>query len=207
MKKTLTLLACLVIAGTGFYGCKKGEGDPALSMHTRKGRLTGDWDISAGTYSKTDTDPSGTDVLTTTWSGTSVTQVYSSGGTSSTSIGTGSYKMSIVKDGTWTSTQQITWTGTPSFIENSTTSGTWNWTSGVGETKNKSQIVMRTLSSQSTFGTATSIATYTLDNAPATIYNISQLKNKEIIFHNEGTSLMGTTTSSTKEDYTFTQGK
>jgi len=203
MKKTLIILSCLILTGTGFYGCKKGEGDPTISLHSRKGRLVNDWTLSAGT--ETQISGSSTDMIT--WSGTSVTETY--GG--STAVGTGSYTMSILKDGTWKSDKSVTWTGTPTYITKITATGTWNWTGKVGELKNKSQVVLHTLTETDLFGSSTDTYTWTGDSGPTAIWNIFELKNKELIVKWEGTSLStsGSTssTSSDKGEYTFISGK
>ncbi|MBI4931037.1 MAG: hypothetical protein HY841_09765 [Bacteroidetes bacterium] len=207
MKKTILILSALILTGTGFYGCKKGANDPTISLHSRKGRLVNDWTLSAGT----ETNISGTTTDLITWSGTSVTETYTSGGTSSTSIGTGSYTMSILKDGTWKSDQSITWTGTPTFISKITSTGTWNWTGKVGELKNKSQVVFKTLTETDLFGSSTDTYSYTGDSGPTAIWNIDELKSKELIVIWEGTKLTtsgGTSTSSSnKGEYTWISGK
>ncbi len=49
MKKALSILvlATVVLNVVSFYGCAKGEDDPFFSIHTRKARIVGDWDISS----------------------------------------------------------------------------------------------------------------------------------------------------------------
>lgn len=215
MKKTIVLLAGIILSGIVFEGCqKRGEGDPAISLHSRKARITGEWALSAGSATQTDDTPS---TMTTTWSGSSVTQMYSSGSVSMSGNGSGTYKLTIEKDGTWSmsSNSTVTYSGTPSFtsIETITSSGTWNWTGRVGELKNKSQVVLTTLTETYFDGTDTQTDTYTGDDAPSTIYNIYQLKNKEMIFQWEGTtrsvltsgSTTNTSTSSSKGEMTFVQ--
>ncbi|HEY4799001.1 MAG TPA: hypothetical protein VII99_08000 [Bacteroidia bacterium] len=197
MKKTITILACLFLTGIGFYGCKKGPNDPFISIWSRKHRLTGDWTISSGTQSST----SGGSITTTTWSGSTVTRT--AGGSSM--IGTGSMKLSIVKDGTYTFTQNITWTTTPSFISNYTETGTWNWTGRVGALKNKEQIVLSCLSSTTLNGSSSTVDTYTGADAPVTLYNIDELKNKTLVLKNDGTSVSGGTITTDSNTMTFTQ--
>ena len=126
MKKTILFLSAIVLSGLAFDGCKKGEGDPMLSTHTRKGRLTGDWELTEGKM----TTVSGSSTSTSTYSGSTVT---TTSGTT-TSVGTYTYKLTIVKDGTWDVAYTETGTG---FTFSQTTKGTWNWTGGVGDVKKK----------------------------------------------------------------------
>ena len=213
MKKVIAVLSSILLSGVVFTGCKKGEGDPALSLHTRKGRLTGDWVLSEGKTTDTDNSPSTT---TSTWSGTSVQMTYVAGTVSQTGTGTGSYKMSIVKDGTWTMdvNTTVTYSGPPSYviITSEKSEGTWNWTGKVGELKNKSQMVMavlnRTTTTTDPTGTTTDIEAYTGGDAPTSINDIYQLKNKELIIKWDGTSLntgASTGSSSSSGEMTFTK--
>ncbi len=199
MKKTITILASILISGLGFYGCKKGANDPTLSFHTRKGRITGEWKISSGTH----TQSSGSSVSTETWTENSVTTT-SAGGSS---VGTNArYILTIVKDGTWKLDQSVTYSmGTTSAIYSTAASGTWNWIGGVGDAKKKSSIVLRTLQQTDTNGGTASVSTYTGDSAPTEVFYIDELKNKELKITADGTSTSGTTTTTDKSEYTFIQ--
>ena len=46
MKKTLVILFSVFLTGIGFYGCKKGEGDPMISFKSRDKRMMGEWTVS-----------------------------------------------------------------------------------------------------------------------------------------------------------------
>ena len=199
MKKSIVVLSSMLLFGVAFEGCqKKGEGDPSISMHGRKARITGDWTLSAGTQ----TDISGGTSTTTTISGTTATMT--SGST--TTVYTLAQTLSIVKDGTFTQKTTMTATG---FNDVTTITGTWNWTGGVGDLKKRSQIVMTTLTSNDvqTIGTATTttIKTYSGSDAPSSINDIFELKNKEIIVKWDGTTVSGSSTSSSKGEMTFVQ--
>ena len=197
MKKAIMILSCLFLTGIGFYGCKKGPSDPLISIWSRKHRLVGDWTLSSGTMSST----SGSSISSETWSGSSVTAVTSG----YSSVGTGSLTLSIVKDGTYTLTRNVTWTGTPSYIDNYTEKGTWNWTGRVGDLKNKEQVVLSALSEQSTSGSTTTINTYTGSDAPVSIFNIDELKNKTLVLKNDGSTTSSGTITSSSSNMTFTQ--
>ena len=125
MKKSIVILSSIILVGISFVGCqKKGEGDPFLSLHGRKARISGDWTASAGT--STDINGSSSTLTTITETSATVTS-----GTTNT-VYTYSNKLSIKTDGTWT--QDIS-SSTTSYSKKSTTSGTWNWTGGVGDLK------------------------------------------------------------------------
>ena len=54
MKKKLFAFGLVAIMlSTVFVGCKKGENDPALSLLSRKARISGIWNISTGTWTTT----------------------------------------------------------------------------------------------------------------------------------------------------------
>lgn len=198
MKNSVKLIAmAAIIAATSFPGCKKGEGDPFLSLKSRKSRAAGEWKVTA--FSTTYTDPSGTD--TETFDGTTVT--YTSGTTTVTYAG--EYTYTIEKDGTFKSHSMESSTGYSQTIDET---GTWNFTSGVGEMKNKSQIVLWTLSRTVTTvvgtSTTTNTDTYTGLDAPGMVYDIYELKSKEMIWKQKGTSSNGTSSDSWDGSWTLT---
>ena len=203
MKKTILILSSIIITGVAFEGCqKKGEGDPAISLHGRKARLSGEWTLSAGTS----TDVSGTTSQLTTWTATSKTTTYGT----TTIVYTYSDKLTIENDGTW---KQVITSTTTGYATTTTYTGTWNWTGGVGEAKKRSQLVMTTLTKTdvetSGGSTSTETETYVGSKAPSQIYDIFQLKNKEIIFKWDGTSTSNSggsnSTSSSKGEMTYVQ--
>lgn len=61
-KFLIAILAVLTVSA-GFYGCKKGDEDPGISLHGRKGRVVGEWTVSEmesksdWTYTNSDPDP------------------------------------------------------------------------------------------------------------------------------------------------------
>lgn len=191
-------LATLVIGSLALESCKKGEGDPFLSLRSRKGRVAGEWKVSAGSGSST----SGSSTTTFTYDGATYT---TTSGSNSVSIAR-TMNYTFEKDGAFTFTQVTTSSG---YSETITQTGTWNFTGGVGEVKNKSQIIMTILSDavSTTIGSSTtsSTDTYTGSDAPSMMADIYQLKNKEMIFKYKGTSTSGSTTSSNEGEWTLTQ--
>lgn len=186
---TKIAVAALILGSLALESCKKGEGDPALSLRSRKARFAGEWTVSAGKGSST----SGGNTTTWVYDGTTETTTYPS----PLPQGTDKYTISftIEKDGTWTSTYTDTDANPDPVL---TQSGTWNFTGGVGEAKNKSQVVMHTLSM--TQGSAS--VTYTGSDAPTSIMDIYQLKNKEIIVKTSGTT--STPASTNEDEWTWT---
>lgn len=190
MKTTIkVLIAAMAISSVGFVGCKKGEGDPFLSLKSRKARLSGEWKVSAGKGS--DTDASGTD----NWVYDGTTQTTT---TSTNNTITDKYTVTyeFEKDGAFKMVQTDNNTSTAIVT---TVTGTWNWTGGVGDVKSKSQIVMTWLSTST--GSATQ--TWTGDNAPQMVMDVYQLKGKEIIFKSEGTTTSGAGTTSSTDEWTL----
>lgn len=170
----------LMIAPVLFSGCKKGEGDPFLSLKSRKARLVGEWNVTAGKGSSTNSGS------TTTWTydGAQNVTTYPSPFPSSTDKYT--MKYTFDKDGTYEMVYTDNNTSTP---EISTAKGTWNFTGRVGELKNKSQLVITTTSYTNSGGTVTVSGSEAMNE----IMDIYQLKNKEIIIKWAGTDSDGDT--------------
>ena len=190
MKTSIKILvAAMAISSVGFVGCKKGEGDPFLSLASRKARLAGEWTVTAGEGK--DTDASGTD--TWVYDGTTETTTFSSGGTS-----TNKYTMEYTfeKDGTY----KMVYTDNNVTAIVSTSTGTWNWTGGVGEMKNKSQVVL----TQLTWASGSVSQSWTGDNAPTSVMDVYQLKGKEIIFKSTGSTTSASGTVSSEDSWTLT---
>ncbi|MEW6467989.1 MAG: hypothetical protein AB1458_03650 [Bacteroidota bacterium] len=190
MKNSVKLAAlALVIAATSFSGCKKGENDPFVSLKSRKSRVAGSWKITKGEGK----DVNGSTTTTWTYDGTTWTQTTGSTTTTLTVEQTYTFE----KDGTWKGHYMESTTGYSNTVDQT---GTWNFTSGVGEMKNKSQIVLMVLTDNSTTvigtSTSTSSTTYTGSNAPTMIYDIDQLKSKEMVWKWKGSTASGSATSS-----------
>src|ERR1044071_9328773 len=136
MKNSIKVaLAALVLSAFAFDGCKKGTDDPFMSIHTRKGRMAGDWTVKSGSGSFGSSS-------TTTWTFDGTT--YSETDQSGTLSETRSITMNFEKDGTFKTVDTQSGTGWSDVL---TETGTWNFTSGVGDDKNKDHVVMKTLSS------------------------------------------------------------
>lgn len=183
MKTTIKVaLAALTIASLAFSGCKKGEGDPFLSLKTRKGRIHGEWKITKGEGTRSYVFANTTVTETISYDGTTETTTTNPGNSTSTSKWTQTYEFE--KDGAFTSTYTDN-DNNPAVT--TTMKGTWNWTGGVGDMKNKSQIVLTV--TESTTGSSTS--TYTGSSCPTMVYDVYELKSKEMIFQDKGTQSSG----------------
>ncbi len=161
--------ALIAIAGlTALTGCKKGQNDPFLSLKSRKARISGEWVLSSGTVTDTYTTGGTTDTEISTYTGSSIT----------TNGSTVSYteKLTIEKDGTFES----------SIVQDGNTftvTGNWFFSgkSKDAELKNKEAIIFSETQYVSTSGNTVSTSQYVGLYGDQMIL-IDQLKNKELIF-------------------------
>jgi hypothetical protein len=211
MRKTIVILSSIILVGISFVGCqKKGPNDPAISMHGRRGRVDGEWKVSK----YTETTLKGSE----TFDGTNWVSVTT--GSSKPTNSTVEWKITFDKKGTYSADNKSTTTTTTTFgsttittttVRQETSSGKWNFTGGVGYKKNRSQLIAFEESSTTTTTTtstgqptSTTTSTYTASGSQASsiIYDIDQLKNKEMILTWTGTS---TAPSSVTGSMTLTQ--
>ncbi|MFM9945079.1 MAG: hypothetical protein ACKVQB_07565 [Bacteroidia bacterium] len=187
--KFSTAIVLLVLLTGTFQGCKKGENDPFLSFHSRDARLAGDWEM-------TDVNSETTVTFTSTSNPTPVvntsTVTYANGEqtmSGSTSKSRFNVDVKIEKNG------QITMTlenfdskgGSLGITEER---GYWVWGSTA---KRKSTVVI----------TIKDIGGVSLNG----VWNVDQLKNKEIIFkktnYTKGSNSNSTTESTGETTITF----
>lgn len=185
LMKTLAKIAlvALTISSVSFVGCKKGEDDPFLSLSSRKARVAGEWKVTD--YKSTDTDASG--VTTVTSNGSTYTYTDGSG----TFSGTWTREGTFEKDGTYSMTEVVDGVS-------STSGGTWNFTSGVGELKNKSQITLY----ETSYTSGTSTGSWT-GNYVDVAYDLKELRKKKMVWYYKVTSTSGSNTSTFEETITF----
>jgi hypothetical protein len=174
MKKlTKAVLAILVVASS-ITACKKGEGDPAISLRSRAARVAGEWTIDSqeikSDYTNTSAGGSsfsGTSTAkftATTYSGTNSQTATSAGNptitTTTTQTGTVSANTyTFEKEGTYTSqkdyTVKSTQTQTPftgytitsdvTTVYSTSEEGVWNFLGKVqADTKNKEEMSLST---------------------------------------------------------------
>lgn len=191
MKKTFKyLLLSLMIAPVAMTGCKKGDGDPFLSLKSRKARFTGEWTVTAGKGS----DSGNGSASSWTYDGSQKVTTFTSPTAFST---TNKYTVEydIEKDGSFTMTNTD---NNASTAVVTTIKGTWNFTGRVGELKNKQQVLFTITSVSSSGGTVT----YAGSDCPTQLIELYELKNKEIIIKSTGSDSSNSTT--TEEEWTWT---
>ncbi|HTF02475.1 MAG TPA: hypothetical protein VK826_00555 [Bacteroidia bacterium] len=191
--KTLSkiTLVALVISAVSFTGCKKGEGDPFLSLKSRKARVAGEWKMTKGEGTHSEVFANTTFNSTITYDGNVETTVTTSSAGSATTTDKYNSEMTFEKDGTFSSVYTDN-NGSSAVITNN--KGNWNFTSGVGDMKNKSQIIIYI--TETTTGSSTS--TFTGSDRPTMVYDLYQLKGKEIILHDLGTQSSGSSNTDIK---------
>jgi len=171
MKKSILMLAAgaLLLATPS---CKKGENDPALSLASRKARVSGEWNVTGWDYTSMNTESDGDyQSETATMSGNTITETESSYDksdnitvttTSTTTLNEGTFTFD--KDGTFsrvwnttkvsTSSQDFfgtTYTTTTTSVSTNSISGNWSFVGKVkDEYKKKERIVLNTTSSSYT---------------------------------------------------------
>lgn len=198
MKKLKFLQLIILVAIIGLLTeCKKGEDDPFLSLRSRKARITGDWKMKSGTllYSSSGPNSSNTSniILTGNTYASTYSNTYNGVTTSNSDAGTFSYELEIEKDGDFKMTQIADG-------DIYTYSGTWNFTSGIGELKNKEQIVLHF--DNETYSGSTIVYS---GNKTNYTYNIKELRNKTLVIYSEETESEDGYIDSAKEEYTFEQ--
>ena len=111
--------ALLILSVFVLSACKKGENDPFLSLRSRNARITGVWKLtsqqSSSSYTTTFGGSSTTDVTSYSFDGTTMTET-DGGSTDSYSFSQtieikkeGTYKLTIVEDGTTSVTEGNWW--------------------------------------------------------------------------------------------------
>jgi hypothetical protein len=182
MKKIFNLMVAITLVGV-LTECKKGEDDPFLSLRRRKARVAGDWVLKAGT--ETTSYSSGSTSSSTSYAYTESAYTYNysytNGGSTNSSSGAGiySFKLETDKDGSFTKTEVQ---GTSTVIE----TGVWNFSAGVGEKKNKSQLVLTVRNRTTINGGTSSVQTYTGKDVDQ-VYDIKELRNKRMVLVSEYT--------------------
>ncbi len=180
MKKVNLLLVAIVIVAS-LAGCKKGPNDPALSLLSRKARITGDWKLKSADYSVTKDNG----VYTYNYSSDDniMTKKYDGNWGNYTDTYVYSKEILINKDGTFKITEKITDDGT----QTTTTEGYWYFAPKNKElkVKNKERVVFEV--SKITDIDEDGDKTYTnytgKNNDNLFTIDLSELKNKEITFN------------------------
>jgi hypothetical protein len=181
MKRLLLVLLVAVFAIPTFQSCKKGENDPSISLRSRKARLVAEWELKEGS-------------ITTVNGGTTV--IYTFNGTTMTSSLGGSVNYTqtceIVKDGTFKLT--ILDDGDSRVDE-----GQWYFLEGNKDKELKSKEAVAFVVTKRTdtpAGGSPNISTY-VSISPDYMWQLDELKNKEIIVKTNEVYTGGSTNSTT----------
>lgn len=209
MKTTGKFLSGILLITSLFQSCKKGEGDPFISLQSRKARVEGDWKVTAYNETMTTSNNSGTTTSTSVFDGSTWTDTYTGTGTF-TQSGTATYTFSFTKEGSYAMKRSITLTsGGSSSASTWEEEGKWDFLTGVGKLKNKEYIGLTPTKKTFISGSSTpGVSSYEGQNYDT--WQITTLKNKEMIWHMEeidsNSSSGGPGSSgSTTIDITFTQ--
>lgn len=164
------LLSLVLLSTLLLIGCKKGENDPFLSLRTRKSRVVGDWHISSGNSELSATEAGkrpyteryiikadDIKVIASYYAGPPITLAYA-------------LTVSFKKEGTVDVYEKI---GTSECHA----TGTWDFSSGVGKGKSKTNLVLR----------ISDISSGTIYNSlfcgfrTAGVYHIRELRDKKMV--------------------------
>ena len=132
MKKMKIALLMLLATVLVLPSCKKGENDPFISLKSRDAKITAKWKLTKIAYTSTSVT-SGTS-FTTTISYDGSVETYTSGTISGTATGT--YEMTIEKDGKMSVSETYTSGGSTDVY---TSTGTWEW---LNSDQNKTVILL-----------------------------------------------------------------
>ncbi|TAL63065.1 MAG: hypothetical protein EPN85_01025 [Bacteroidetes bacterium] len=192
MKTKISILLFAIISTIVFDSClKKGEDDSSISLRSRKARVTGDWKVTSYTY--TDSYTSLGDIYTSDFDMNGSTYISTYTDPIGTTIDNGAmtWEWNFKKDGTYKSTST-------DDGDVSTEDGTWNFTTGIGDLKNKSQITYWGKNYTSSGGTSSYTGHY-VDIA----YDLIELREKKMVWNYEYTYSDSSSSGSYKEEIVF----
>ena len=156
MRSKILNLLILVSVLFSLSAClKKGKDDPLISLRTRKARIVGKWKLVSGVKTIT-SFPSFKS--TTEYTNKKYTQSYS--GSAQIDSGDVIYTIEFEKNGNVKEYRQLEYSDRHGIV------GTWNFTGGIGDKKNKEEIVLHD----------------PRVNFPSDIvYTIKELRNKKLV--------------------------
>jgi hypothetical protein len=224
MKKTIFLFSTIMLIIMGISACKKGPNDPTFSIYSRKARVVGEWKLTAGSETQTN---SGSTVIT---SDDGENQTVNAGSTPYIDAHTLSF--TFERKGNYKSMEHrvhtdVTTAGTTTLTVTTTTddthTGNWNFTGKIGEYKNKSQLALNEL----TYATAQSVrsllksgstvlsdtttnssnsVSYTGNPGGAEIWDLDELRSKKMVAKIKYTKVDASGGSSSRDaTWTFEQ--
>ncbi len=192
-KKLLALGLAIFMIASIFTSCKKGEEDPALSLSSRKARLTGTWKLTSANF--TEKGQNYTNVYT--FDGTILTVNYNYSGWTGTDNSSYSLTMTINKDNTF-EIEEI------DDGDRTVTEGYWFFAPANKDEdiKNKERVIFQTTKYTDDDGDVTTYDGST--NSQVEVIDLKRLANKEIIIEIDYKRTSGSVYSITGTK-TFTQ--
>jgi hypothetical protein len=188
--KILKLLLFIVMISITILSCRKGEGDPFLSLRTRKARITGEWKLKSGS-------------ITTKENDTTIYTLYN-GVSAETASGIYPYteKFWFKKDGSF----RIIYTNSSVSL---TFNGLWRFGKRIKEIelKNKEYIILMTTSKIIKYFTGEDTETYTGTSCPIDYLTIKELRNNELTIIHNGTDTWPLHSSIISGSLTYIQDK
>lgn len=136
--KLIYVLSAIILFSSSYIGCKKGEEDPFLSLIPRRLRVEGNWKVTRYETTEEFTSSFGEGTDKEFFDGTNV--AYSTNGMVS-NTSTLLLTFNFNKDGTYTMHRNEVQSGSPDAMITDE-EGKWDFLSGVGETKNKENLVL-----------------------------------------------------------------
>ena len=176
-----------------FDSCRKGAEDPAISLRSRKARLTGAWKLSEGN----DTSSYNSSTSYTAYTATNETVSYGSGSATSTPY---EETLTFNGDGTFEMYNKRTNSSSGNSYDEVTIKGTWDFNSGMGDETKKEKVILTPISMDqvSTNGSSiTTTSTAYVNNAMIYTIDLVRLSNKELkIYSINNTLTTGSSTTS-----------
>lgn len=195
-KKTFLAFAIMAAAATLFTGCRKGEGDPLISLQSRKARVAGNWTyktmVNEYSYNESKTfylgtvseKGSGTEkldgssytssrsIIYTGFSGTMTTYIFTGNGSATANITFG-------KDGTFKQLTELKDVkivamgfASSEYSQKIEKSGTWNFLVGAeADYKNKERIILNTLEEKTSYTSTRANGSMTSSSSTITFDN------------------------------------
>ncbi|PBQ33366.1 hypothetical protein CNR22_16795 [Sphingobacteriaceae bacterium] len=172
------------------YACKKGENDPAVSLLTRKARLTGEWKMTSGKAIYTQY----TSKALYTFDGNSYTATIIESNKSKNTSGDYSVRLTIRRDGDFKAKEIYG----PTMLD---CEGIWAFNTGVGKQKAKEATAFSITKVNE--GLITSCFFNRI--SPAFIYTLKELRNNKLVLTSSGRILSDTkgNYASLTTEYTF----
>lgn len=163
-----------------FFSCKKGANDPFISLKSRSSRVIGKWNATsyASSWVSSFGDNENHTMSNGSYTDTNPFGIYNEGNEN--------FSIELKKDGTWFLTEIHD-------SDSSSAQGTWYFTGGVGNYKNKDHIVLLLTKNSTTFWFNSAI------NSDIT-FSLDELRNNKMVWKYNLTETEANGNSSVFED-------